>query len=98
MSFAQIWHQVETSIDLTKISAELEQIRIAMRKLAVDVEQDLAIAQVAHAEKSARSDDGPSVMKHLRAAGTWTLDVARSIGAETVVAAIKAALGLSNSS
>ena len=94
-SFVQIWNQVGSGIDLPNLSGQLAQVRAEMRRLARgDPEQDVSVAEVAQAEISAKSDDGPSVIKHLGKAGLWALDVAKSIGTEIAAAAIKAALGL----
>lgn len=94
-TFSNIWNRLEPLISLSNLSEELQQLRIAMRKFAgEDLEQDLAVAAIAQAEKSAKASDGPSVIKHLRAAGSWALDMAKSIGVEVAAAAIKAAAGL----
>lgn len=95
MTFSNIWNRLEHSISLANLSEELQQLRIAMRKFAgEDLEQDLAVAAIAQAEKSAKASDGPSAIKHLRASGSWALDIAKSIGMEVAAAAIKAAIGL----
>ena len=56
--------------------------------------QDLALAQIAQAEISAKSNDGPAMLEHLRQAGAWALDVAKSVGAGLAVAALKSAMNL----
>ena len=94
-SFVQIWNQVESAIDLANLSEQLGQVRAEMRRVSEgDPEQDLCMAEVARAEISAKSSDGPSVMRYLGKAGLWALDVAKSIGTEIAAAAIKAAMGL----
>lgn len=94
-TFSNVWNQLEPSINLSNLSEELQELRIAMRKIASeDLEQDLAVAAIAQAEKSAKASDGPSMIKHLCAAGSWALDTAKSIGVEVAAAAIKAAIGL----
>jgi hypothetical protein len=95
VNFSSIWSQLEPSISLPNLSVELQQLRITMRKVAgEDLEQDLAVAAIAQAEKAANASDGPLAIKHLRAAGSWALDIAKSIGVEVAAAAIKAAIGL----
>lgn len=95
ITFNQIWKQEASSIDLAGLARELEQVRTEMRRTAGgEPEQDLALAEMAQAELSAKSDDGPTALGHLRKAGNWALEVAKSIGAEVTVAAIKAALSL----
>jgi hypothetical protein len=95
ISFSQVWNQVESTIDLPSLAQQLEQVRIEMRRIAEsEPEQDLSVAEIAKAEISAKSGDGPSVMEHLRKAGRWALDVAVSVGAEVAAAAIRSAIGL----
>ena len=94
-SFVQIWSQVESQIDLPSLAQQLAQLRAEMKRVAKDdLEQDLLVAEVAHAEVSANSSDGAAVMRHLARAGLWALDVAKSIGVEIASSAIKAAMGL----
>jgi hypothetical protein len=95
MSFSQIWNQTGSNIDLASLGHELGKMRTEMRRTAEgDPEQDLALAEIARAEISAKSNDGPAALEHLRKAGAWALDVAKSIGAEVAVAAIKSVTGL----
>ena len=95
MSFNQVWNQVESTIELPALAHQLEQVRIEMRRVAGgEPEQDLSVAAIAQAEISAKSGNGPSVIEHLRKAGEWALEVAKSVGAEMAVAAIKSAIGL----
>jgi hypothetical protein len=95
ISFNQIWSQVGSGVDLVNLARELGQMRTEMRKTAQgDPEQDLAVAEIAHAEIAAKSNDGPGALEHLRKAGSWALDVAKSIGAGVAVLAIKSVTGL----
>lgn len=96
MTFIGMWNRLEPLISLSNLSMELQQLRTAMRKMAEgDLEQDLAVAAVAQAEKSAKEADGASVIRYLHAAGQWALEIAKSIGVEVAVAAIKASLEVS---
>jgi hypothetical protein len=95
ISFNQVWNQVGSAIDLPGLAQELAKVRSEMRRTAEGgPEQDLALAEVAKAEISAKSDDGPTVMQHLRKAGMWALDAARSVGAELAATVIAKAMGL----
>jgi hypothetical protein len=86
---------VGSAIDLPGLAQELAKVRSEMRRTAEGgPEQDLALAEVAKAEISAKSDDGPTVMQHLRKAGMWALDAAKSVGAELAATVIAKAMGL----
>ncbi len=94
ISFSQVWNQSAGNIDLPALASELQKLRMTMLEAANgEPDRYLAVASVAEAEKSAAANDGPKVMEHLKKAGTWALDVAKSISAGVAVAAIKAAIG-----
>jgi len=94
-SFIQIWNQAGSAIDLPALALQLAKVRAGMREISAgSAEQDLSIAEVARAELSAKKNDGPAVMKHLREAGMWALDIAKSVSTDIAVAAIKAAMGI----
>lgn len=91
----QLWAEAGVSkIDLESLATELTTLRAAIREKGDSVEHDLALAEIAKAETAARSQDGPAALKHLRAAGKWTLEIATEIGAHVAAAAIGVALGL----
>lgn len=74
-------------IDLAKMAAQLEIVRVAMKMQSGSTptaEQDDEIGHVARAQIAARQGDGEGVMAHLKQAGVWTLKVAREAGAEIV--------------
>jgi hypothetical protein len=52
-------------------------------------EQDEAIGEVAKAEKAAGQGDDRTMLRHLKAAGTWTLRVAEKIAVPLAVEAMK---------
>lgn len=89
------WKQVASNVDLPLLAQELEQVMNEMKRTAgEEPDQYQSIAAIAGAKNSAKSNDGPAAMNHLREAGKWALDIATSIGAGVAIAAIKAALGL----
>ena len=94
ITFNQIWSQHASRIDLPALAAELSQLRTEMRKHASKPEEDLAVAEIAYAERAATAGDGPKTMSHLSRVGKWSLGVATSIGAGVAVEAIKAAIGI----
>ena len=93
INFQQLWNESSGSIDLARLSEELDQLRSAMRQAASEVEHDEAVGAVASAEKAAKQGDGPSALQFLKAAGKWAWDTANKIGAAVAVEAIKRAMG-----
>ena len=65
-----------------------------MRKVAVEVEHDLAIASVGAAEIAANNQDGEAALNRLKAAGKWALEMATNVGTTVAVKAIESAMGL----
>lgn len=95
MSFNQIWNQAGPAIDLPSLARELEDMRKEMKLRTLgEPEHDISVAEVAQAEIAARSADGPKALEHLRNAGEWVLEIAKSIGSEVTIAAFKAATGM----
>lgn len=83
-----------SDIDLHTLAKELSQLRHAMKDNSSAPEHDIAVGEVAAAEKAAKAGESSTVVEHLRKAGSWSLDVANKIGVGVAIAAIKAALGL----
>ena len=95
ISFSQVWKQSAGNIDLSALLGELARLRAGMSSAAEsDPDRYPAIAEIASAEKAAAEQDGPSVMQHLRQAGAWALEVAKSVGADVAVTALKSAMGI----
>jgi hypothetical protein len=91
MTFQQLWSQ--GSLDLPRLAEELAKLRDAMRRETEGTrEQDKAVAAVAEAEEAAVQGDGLAVLRHLKAAGKWTLGIAEKIGVAVAVEAIKKAM------
>jgi uncharacterized protein YjbI with pentapeptide repeats len=79
-------------IDLPKLTEELRRLRNAMRSSATGaLEEDEAIGAVAEAEAAAAKGDGPSALRYLKRAGTWSLKVAQETGVALAVEALKKA-------
>jgi len=94
MTFNQIWNQAGKSINLEQLATELVQLRQAMKKEALEPEQDIAVSDVVKAEQAAKAGNGAKVMEHLKSAGKWALDVATKIGIPVAIEAIKNATGM----
>jgi len=83
--------------DLTHLSKELEQLRVALLSKAKDASDYAAIGTVAQAETAAKEGNRSGVSKclgGLGAAGSWVLGVAKDIGIPVALAEIKLHSGL----
>jgi hypothetical protein len=91
----QTWTQFAETVDIKQLSAELESLRAELRSQAgSDPDHDIAIAEIAQAEKAAAEGDKSSLRDHLARAGKWCLGVAKQIGMLVAAAAIAAAMGI----
>jgi hypothetical protein len=88
VTFQQVWNQ--SGLDLPRLAEELARLRAVMKQETEGTrEQDKAIVAVADAEEAATKGDGPTALRHLKAAGKWTLGIAEKIGVALAVEAIK---------
>jgi hypothetical protein len=91
MTFQQVQNQ--GALDLPRLVEELAQLRAAMKQETEGTaEQDEAIGAVAAAGKAASQGDDRTMLRHLKAAGKWTLGVAEKIGVAVAAEAIKRAM------
>jgi uncharacterized protein YjbI with pentapeptide repeats len=91
MTFQQVQNQ--GALDLPRLAEELARLRAAMKQeTAGTAEQDEAIGAVAAAGKAAGQGDDRTMLRHLKAAGTWTLGIAEKIGVAVAAEAIKRAM------
>jgi hypothetical protein len=91
MTFQQVQNQ--GTLDLPRLAQELAKLHAAMKQESEGTrEQDKAIVAVADAEEAAAKGDGPTALRYLKAAGTWTFGVAEKIGVAIAAAAIKRAM------
>lgn len=54
----------------------------------------MATAEIARAEEAVSHKDGPRIVEHLKAAGTWGLEIATKYGLPVAAELLKKALGL----
>ena len=79
--------------DLVNLAAQLHEVRAEMRKRSVhSADADEEIGLIASAEKAAKVGDGSKAISILKGAGRVTLDVAKSVAAQLVAAAIEGKL------
>jgi hypothetical protein len=93
MSFQQIWAHSCADLDLARLATELRDLRAEMKSRSTEIDHDAAIASVGAAEQAASEDDGPTVLKHLKRAGHWALEVATKIGTTVAAKALENAIG-----
>ena len=93
-TFQQMWQEEGSNIDISSLINELALLREEMRRKAVTPEHDMAVGEVASAEKAGKSDDAPKMLEHLKNAGVWTLECARDIGVDVAAEVIKKTLDM----
>ncbi len=82
-------------IDLFALAEKLEDIRKQIRSQSNDsLEADVAVGEIAKAQKAAKEGDYSRVTEHLKAAGKWAFDFASSVGSSLVAEAIKKSMGM----
>ncbi len=93
-NFTQYIHNDSANVDLSALAHELSLLRVELKRLAKEAEEDIAIGEIAAAETEARKGDRAQTFEHLKRAGSWALDAAKGIGTQVAAAAIKQSLGL----
>ena len=83
-----------SGVDLRVLEKELAALRVAMRQEPESPERDIAIGNVAAAEKATTRGEAATALQYLKTAGRWSLGIAEKIGTGVAVIALKAALGL----
>lgn len=89
----QVSNQTLGSINMMNLASDLARLRTEARSEATEPEHDIAVSEIAKAEKAAQEGKSSKVVEHLKAAGTWALDIATKIGADVAVEAIKKSMG-----
>ena len=83
--FQQVGAETNESINFSVLSDELSTLRQILGERAASPEEILAVAEVTQAQLAATKGDGPSVLRHLKSAGGWALDLAKAVGMRVVV-------------
>jgi len=94
MTFNQYGNPIALPIDLSRLAEELSTLRQAMKKEAIEPEQDEAVAEVGKAERAAKAKDASKVAEYLKSAGKWALDIAKAVGVPLATEALKKSLGM----
>ncbi len=89
VSLTQVKENQIENMELKVLATELGLLRREMRHMAESPEHDVATGAIAAAEQAANAGDKKGVMRHLKNAGTWALDVATKIGVNVASEVIK---------
>ena len=92
MNFNQIWLETGDKIDLSTLASELAELQSKLIKEVTEPEHYNSLAEITHAENSAKKGDGAKALEHLSKAGKWTLDIAEKIGVPVAIDALKMVL------
>ena len=82
------------SVDLVALSRELRTLKAHLQVEAKETAHYHSLSSIAAAEDSAKANDESNTLKHLKAAGKWTLDAATKIGTSVAAKAIEGMLNL----
>ena len=82
------------NFDYVKLSEELATLKQSLILKAKSADEFKAISEIAGAEDASKNSDGQSIMKHLKAAGTWVFDTAKDIGVDIVTELLKKQMGV----
>ena len=94
-TFNQIVNQLEKSINLSDLAQQLADLRqAAAAKQDTSAKAAIAVGNLAAAEEAANEKNPSKVVASLKAAGEWALDLAKDIGKEVAVEAIKQSMGM----
>lgn len=78
--------------DLNQLAKELALLRAELAKIAKEPEHFESAAAIAKAEAAAEQGDGSTAFEHLKNAGSWALDIAKSIGIPIAIKALMTAM------
>ncbi len=94
LTYNEIGHRIEQSVDMSQLARELSELRQAMSAEATNSAHFIAIGEVAKAEEAASAKDSSKVVESLKGAGKWALDTATKIGVSVASEAIKQSMGV----
>ena len=90
LAYVKEWNQKKDSIDINRLGAELNTL-IEELKQRVQKDTDYKdVSEVVVARDELKRANGPEMLKYLRKATPWVLDVAKSIGVGLVVSLLTA--------
>lgn len=87
-------NEISLSVDLGELAHDLQSLKAMLLGRASTPEQYHAVAEVEAARTAAVDEDKPGVLAHLKAAGSWVLEIAKEAGVAVAEAAMKQAIGL----
>lgn len=81
--------------DLSGLAQELSLLKQTANERAQSNEQREAVQAISEAEEAAKAGNSTSMLKKLKAAGTWAAEIATSIGKDVLAKIIESQLGMS---
>jgi hypothetical protein len=84
-------------VDLPDIVPDLETLLARVNSVAEgsqDPKTNAKISDLRGALTAAKNDNESDLIKHLKGAGSWALEIATKVGADVAAAAIKASMGV----
>ncbi len=87
------FQQISGQIDFATLAGDLEKLKNHLKTEAETPEQLQAVADVAAAEKAAKTGNGPKMLEYLKKGGAWAFDTATKIGTSVAAEVIKKTLG-----
>jgi hypothetical protein len=90
--FTQQSKEESSQRDFVVLAGDLSSLHSALIARDEDQSHAASIQEVSHAELAAKRGDNASLMKHLRDAGSWVLDVAKEVSTSVLKETIEQAL------
>lgn len=90
----QLQDQRELTVALPDLAVDLLALKEELLARATTADEYRAVAEVQAAADAAAANEASSVVRSLRNAGKWVLEVAKSVGTAVAAAAINEALGI----
>lgn len=91
--YQQQWQQIERSVDMDDLAAQLGQLRVELQRVATTRDDFRQLGLVAEAEDHAEKKEGGKVLEALSRTGRELLNVAEKIGTEVAAKVIAKSMG-----
>lgn len=85
MTFINEWNQHKDIIDINELNRELSRLIETMIKSHKQNSDFEKVGYVSIAQKELSKANGPGMLKYLKKAGEWALEVAKDVGADVIV-------------
>lgn len=92
--FTQQKNSFLDTIDLKQLQDQLNTLRIHLKKIAKEPDDDIAVAKIAEAQKLCDEGNHDKIIEKLKSCGKWAFDQAMTIGTSVAATALANAMGL----